>query len=181
MGMHGTILSLPGSKNPRGGARLPGPARPGGRRPAAWRRPPRRPPTRRPARWRRVLPRATAAARVWRHSPWLAPTVILIAVACFCAIVEGPLWRQSTPLAAVNLAFGVVLVFTGLMLRREPGQTVPAVALMLTGIFRCVDFIDAWNGPWPAYAIVFGGVDRLFGAWALLRYPNSALSAVRRR
>src|SRR5258707_9540761 len=60
-------------------------------------------------------------------------------------------------------------------------QSVPAVALMLAGIFRCVDFIDAWNGPWPAYAIVFGGVDRLFGAWALLRYPNSALSRVQRR
>ena len=51
-----------------------------------------------------------------------------------------------------------------------------AWALMLAGIFRSVDFIDAWNGPWPAYALVFGGVDRLFGAWALLRYPNSALS-----
>ena len=44
-----------------------------------------------------------------------------------------------------------------------------------------MDFIDAWNGPWPAYALVFGGVDRLFGAWALLRYPNSALSTLQRR
>lgn len=95
--------------------------------------------------------------------------------------MEGPLWRHSAALAAVNLAFALVLGLTGLMLRREPGQTVPAVALMLAGIFRCVDFIDAWNGPWPAYAIVFGGVDRLFGAWALLRYPNSALSRVQRR
>jgi signal transduction histidine kinase len=91
------------------------------------------------------------------------------------------LWRQSTALAAVNLAFALVLVFTGLMIRKEPGQGVPAVALMLAGIFRCVDFIDAWNGAWPAYAIVFGGVDRLFGGWALLRYPNSALSKVQRR
>ncbi len=91
------------------------------------------------------------------------------------------MWLQSTVLAAVNLAFALVLVFTGLMLRREPGQSVPAVALMLTGVFRCVDFIDAWNGPWPAYALVFGGVDRLFGGWALLRYPNSSMSRVQRR
>src|SRR5258707_7071976 len=67
------------------------------------------------------------------------------------------------------------------MLRREPGQRVTAWALMLCGLFRCVDFIDAWNGAWPAYTLVFGGVDRLFGGWALLRYPNSSLSRVQRR
>jgi signal transduction histidine kinase len=115
------------------------------------------------------------------RSSWLVTPLALIVIACFCAIVEGPLWRHSTALAAVNLAFALILALTGLMLRREPGQSIPAVALMLAGIFRCVDFIDAWNGPWPAYAIVFGGVDRLFGAWALLRYPNSALSRVQRR
>jgi signal transduction histidine kinase len=105
----------------------------------------------------------------------------LLAAAGSCALVEGPLWHQSTALAAVNLSFALVLVFTGLMLRKERGQRVPAVALMLAGIFRCVDFIDAWNGVWPAYAIVFGGVDRLFGGWALLRYPNPALSKAQRR
>jgi signal transduction histidine kinase len=121
-----------------------------------------------------------AAARHVR-SPWLVTPAILITTAGLCALVEGPLWQQSSVLAAVNLSFALVLVFTGLMLRTEPGQRVPAVALMLAGIFRCVDFIDAWNGAWPAYAIVFGGVDRLFGAWALLRYPNPALSRVQRR
>ncbi|HEX3957645.1 MAG TPA: histidine kinase [Trebonia sp.] len=114
-------------------------------------------------------------------SPWLVIPAGLIATAGFCALAEGPLWLQSTPLAAVNLGFALVMVLTGLMLRREPGQTVPAVALMLTGIFRCVDFIDAWNGAWPVYATIFGGVDRLFGGWALLRYPNSSLSRVQRR
>jgi signal transduction histidine kinase len=52
---------------------------------------------------------------------------------------------------------------------------------MLAGVFRSVDFIDAWNGPWPAYTLVFGGMDRVFGAWALLRYPNSSLSPLQRR
>ncbi len=151
--MRATIASLPAGKTWRGRAL-------GGR---PW--------LRRPYQWS------------LRHgsAPWLITTMVLTAIACFCALVEGPLWRHATALAAVNLAFALVLVFTGLMLRKESGQGVAAGALMLAGIFRCVDFIDAWNGPWAAYALVFGGVDRLFGAWALLRYPNSALPRLARR
>jgi len=114
--------------------------------------------------------------RQWRgHRSWLAAAVALVATGCFCVVVQGSLWTQDTTLAAVNLAMSLGLVLTGLMLRKEPGQRGTAWALMLAGVFRSVDFIDAWNGPWPAYALVFGGVDRLFGAWALLRYPNSSL------
>jgi signal transduction histidine kinase len=115
-----------------------------------------------------------------RH-PWLAATGILAAVACFCALVQGPQWRESAALATVNLAVSLLFVFTGLMLGREPGQRVTAWALILAGVFRSVDFIDAWNGPWAAYALVFGGVDRIFGAWALLRYPNTTLSRLQKR
>jgi signal transduction histidine kinase len=67
-------------------------------------------------------------------------------------------------------------VFTGLMLLREPGQRRVAFALMAAGIFRSLDFISSWN--WPAlevYGLIFGAVDRLFGAYALLRYPNPSL------
>jgi signal transduction histidine kinase len=151
--MRAPVLSLPGDRAWRSGAARRGQA----------------------TRW----PGQRALRRAW--PPWLTTTLLLAVTACFCALVEGPLWRQATALAAVNLAFALVLVFTGLMLRRESGQLVPAVALMLAGVFRCVDFIDAWNGPWPAYAIVFGGVDRLFGAWALLRYPSPSLSRLQRR
>jgi signal transduction histidine kinase len=147
------------------------------------------------------LPLRLSASRTWRGSaaggrertrrparlglwharrPWLAATGILIAVACFCALVQGPQWRESPVLATVNLAVSLLFVFTGLMLGKEPGQRVTAWALILAGIFRSVDFIDAWNGPWAAYALVFGGVDRIFGAWALLRYPKSALSRLQR-
>jgi signal transduction histidine kinase len=115
-----------------------------------------------------------------RH-PWLSTSAVLILVGSFCALVQGPQWRESVVLATVNLAMSLLFVFTGLMLRREQGQQVTAWALMLTGVFRSVDFIDAWHGPWPAYAIVFGGVDRIFGAWALLRYPDSKLSPLYRR
>jgi signal transduction histidine kinase len=126
--------------------------------------------------------RRPARLAIWHaRRPWLAVTGILLAVAGFCALVQGPQWRQSPALATVNLAVSLLFVFTGLMLGKEPGQRVTAWALILAGLFRSVDFIDAWNGPWPAYAQVFGGVDRLFGAWALLRYPNSALSTLQRR
>ena len=112
----------------------------------------------------------------WRvRSSWLATAAALVAATGFSALVQGPLWHQDAALAAVNLAVTLVFVFTGLMLRREPGQLGVAWALMLTGLFRSVDFIDAWNGPWPFYGLVFGGVDRLFGGYALLRYPNSSL------
>jgi signal transduction histidine kinase len=104
----------------------------------------------------------------------------LVGAGCFCALVQGPLWLHSTALAAMNLTVSLVWVCTGLMIRKEPGQRGVAWALVLAGIFRSVDFIDSWNGLWPAYGLVFGAVDRLFGAWALLRYPNSSLSRYQR-
>jgi signal transduction histidine kinase len=114
--------------------------------------------------------------RRWHgYRSWLVTVAALVVAGCFCALVQGPLWIQSTALAAVNLAVSLVFVFTGLMLRGEAGQRGVAWALILVGIFRSIDFIDAWNGAWPVYALVFGGVDRLFGAYALLRYPNSSL------
>ncbi|MGH3171338.1 MAG: sensor histidine kinase [Trebonia sp.] len=151
--MRATILSVPGSRTWRGSG-------PAGRDATRW----------------------SARLRLWpaRH-PRLAVTAALAAVACFSALVQGPQWRESAALATVNLAVSLVFVFTGLMLRREPGQQVTSWALMFAGIFRSVDFIDAWNGPWPAYTLVFGGVDRVFGAWALLRYPNSSLGTIQRR
>jgi signal transduction histidine kinase len=151
--MRATIPSLPVTK-PRHGAAAGG--RDGSRWPA-W-----------PARWQ--------ATR-----PWLFATAVLIAVAGFSVLVQGPQWRQSAALAMVNLAVCLAFVFIGLMLGREPGQRVTAAALMLAGVFRSVDFIDAWNGAWPAFTEVFGGIDRIFGAWALLRFPNSSLSVLHRR
>jgi len=117
-------------------------------------------------------PELLSRGRRW----YLLTAGILLAAAAFCALAEGPLWRQDTVLAAVNLAASVVFCFTGLMLRQEPGQRGVAWALILGGILRSVDFADAWNSaPSGVYELIFGGVDRLFGAWALLRYPNPAL------
>jgi len=118
---------------------------------------------------RDAAPQSGPSVACRRGRSWLGNAAALVAAGCFCAAVQGPLWIHATALATLNLAVSLVFVFTGLMLRKEPGQRGVAWALMLAGIFRSVDFIDSWNGPWPAYGLVFGGVDRLFGAWALLR------------
>jgi signal transduction histidine kinase len=109
------------------------------------------------------------------HHLWLT-VAITVAAGGFCALVQGPLWNQDAALAAVNLTTSVLFVFTGLMLGRERGQRGVAWALMIAGVLRSLDFADAWSGPlWVIYDLIFGAADRLFGAWALLRYPNASL------
>jgi signal transduction histidine kinase len=117
-----------------------------------------------------------------RHarSRWLATTAVLVAIGCLCALAEGPAWHPTTALCAVDLALALAYGFTGLMLRKEPGQGITGGALILAGLFRGTWLVENWNGPWPAYVIVFGAVDRLFGAWALLRYPNPCLTRLQR-
>ena len=168
--MRATILSLPGGRARR--RALPGGLRQG---PRGTRGLPR---IRRPGRQAASKP---SAARRSAASTWLGTAATLLVIGGLGALMEGPAWHKATALAAVNLALALAFSFTGLMLRREPGQRVAGAVLMLAGIFRCADVIDAWNGPWQAYEVVFGAADRFFGAWALLRYPNPSLSRLHRR
>ena len=112
----------------------------------------------------------------WRgYHLWLTAAVTL-AAGGFCALVQGPLWNTDAALAGANLAVSVLFVFTGLLLRREPGQRGVGWALMFVGVLRSLDFVDAWGAGWLAiYTLIFGAADRIFGAWALLRYPNPSL------
>jgi signal transduction histidine kinase len=127
------------------------------------------------AHWRQP-PRLS---RRWRL--YLLAGVVLVALACLDTVAELPVWRQSPALAAVNLSVSLTFIVTGLLLHEERGQRGVAWALLLAGAFRSLDFIDAWNtGPWPVYAVVFGAVDRVFGAWALLRYPRPRLDRIQR-
>jgi signal transduction histidine kinase len=114
--------------------------------------------------------------------PWRArrfrqvATAVLVVFACGSAAAQGTLWTHGPALAIVNVVTSLTFVLTGLTLYRQPGQRGVAWALILAGVCRSLDFADSWNaGPWPAYDIVFGGMDRVFGAWALLRYPNPRL------
>ncbi len=112
---------------------------------------------------------------------YLLAGAILTALGCLDTLAELPLWRQTPALATVNLGMSLAFILTGLLLRTEPGQRGVAWALILAGVFRSLDFIDAWNtGPWPVYAVVFGGIDRVFGGYAVLRYPRPALGRIQR-
>jgi signal transduction histidine kinase len=120
-------------------------------------------------------PSSAGPAFLARH-PYLVLTAAVLIISAFCALIQGALWSQAPTLAAMNLATSATFVATGLLLRRERGQNGMAWALILTGICRSVDFADtSLTGPMPFYGIVFGGIDRLFGGWALLRYPNPRL------
>ena len=112
---------------------------------------------------------------------YLLAGAILAALGCLATLAELPLWRETPALATVNLIMSLAFILTGLLLRTEPGQCGVAWALILASVFRSLDFIDAWNtGPWPVYAVVFGGIDRVFGAYAVLRYPRPALGRLQR-
>lgn len=122
----------------------------------------------------------TVARRGHRHpGTWrfcVRTAAILVALGGLGAVAQLPLWSQAPALAVVNLATSLTFILTGLLLHREPGQRGVAWALILAGVCRPLDFIDAWTGgPWPAYAVVFGGIDRVFGAWAVLRYLRPRL------
>ena len=112
----------------------------------------------------------------WRGRDYTLTAVVIFAAAGFCALVQGPVWNQDPALAGANLTVSVLFVFTGWMLRREPGQRGVAWALMIAGLLRSLDFVDAWSGaPWAIYDLLFGAADRVLGAYALLRYPNPSL------
>ena len=120
-------------------------------------------------------PRRTRLLRPHRNQDLLTAAV-LVTSGCACALVQGSTWSRATVLAVVNLATSLTFVGTGMLLREQPGQRRVAWALVLAGIMRSIDFSDALGwGPWPLYALIFGGMDRLVGAYALLRYPRPAL------
>jgi len=112
--------------------------------------------------------------RVPRQGVVVAAVVAAIAVG---AVAEGSLWADHTVLTTVNLLASAGLVGTGSWLATQQGQRGTGWALMLSGVTRPLGWLDAWpSGPWPLYSVVFGYVDSVFAAWALLRYPDARLS-----
>lgn len=105
---------------------------------------------------------------------------IVLASGAVCALLQGPLWGPHPLLAAVNVATSVTFICTGLILHRDPRTRAVGWALIVAGALRSVDFTDPLGGPWPFYTLVFGGMDRLFGAYALLRYPEPRLTRPQR-
>jgi signal transduction histidine kinase len=130
-------------------------------------------------------PRGTAQ-RLWSRlrlsgpHPGVLIAVILLVSGAVCALLQGPLWGPHPLLAAVNVATSVTFICTGLILYRDPRTRAVAWALIIAGALRSVDFTDPLGGPWPFYTLVFGGMDRLAGAYALLRYPEPRLTRPQR-
>ena len=127
-----------------------------------------------------------AARRLWSRlrlpgprpgpHPGVLIALILLVTGIACALLQGPLWGPLPLLATVNVATSVTFIGTGLILRRDPRNRAVAWALIIAGALRSVDFADPLGGPWPFYTLVFGGMDRLAGAYALLRYPEPRLT-----
>jgi signal transduction histidine kinase len=112
---------------------------------------------------------------------WLVTGLALAALGELDTVAQLPMWRDTPKLATVNLLMSLSFILAGLLLRQEEGQHGVAWALILAGAFRSLDFVDAWTGgPWAVYAVVFGGIDRVFGAYAVLRYARPALTRVER-
>ncbi len=111
----------------------------------------------------------------------LTVALVLAALGALAIVAQLPMWRDTPALATVNVIMSLAFILTGLLLRREDGQRGVAWALILAGVFRSLDFVDAWSGgPWAVYAVIFGGIDRVFGGYAVLRYPRPALSRIER-
>jgi len=112
-----------------------------------------------------------------RRRGYLLAAGVLLAAGAGSAVLQGTMWHTATVLSVVNVTTSLAFICTGLLLRRQPGQRRVAWALMLAGAFRSLDFANSFadSGPWPLYALVCGGLDRLVGAYALLRYPRPAL------
>ena len=127
-----------------------------------------------------------AARRLWSRlrlpgpHPGVLIALILLVTGVACALLQGPLWGPYPLLATVNVATSVTFIGTGLILRRDPRNRAVAWALIIAGALRSVDFTDPLGGPWPFYTLVFGGMDRLAGAYALLRYPEPRLTRPQR-
>jgi signal transduction histidine kinase len=112
---------------------------------------------------------------------WLTIGLVLAALGALDTLAQLPTWRDTPALATVNVIMSMAFILTGLLLRREDGQRGVAWALILAGVFRSLDFVDGWTGgPWAVYTVVFGGIDRIFGGYAILRYPRPALSRIER-
>jgi signal transduction histidine kinase len=119
--------------------------------------------------WAEVRPSLTRrrVGLIWR----------VFAVTALCAVADLPLWRHHPLLPAVNLPVTAGFTLTGLLLRDEPGQRATSWALILAGVTRPLGWLNDWGvGPFALYSVVFGYLDNLFGAWALLRYPHHRMA-----
>jgi signal transduction histidine kinase len=111
----------------------------------------------------------------WR----LAATVLT--TACLAALSMWPSLRDNAVIGVINLLVAVSFMATGVILGDEPAQQSTARALKLAAIFYLVSWWWTWPGDWevdplPLLSFLFGYLWFVFGALALLRYPEPVLN-----
>jgi signal transduction histidine kinase len=126
-----------------------------------------------------ATPSSPPPSRAWRA---LGLRLLLVAAVVvpvgggFALLAQWPLWVHDPVLAGINVLVTITFLMTAALLSEEPGQRTTAWALALAGVFYSLSWVNEWNvGPLPLIASVLGLLSDLFGAWALLRYPESRL------
>ncbi len=111
------------------------------------------------------------------------PAIAAAAVGMLAGVAaEGRLWESHPLLTTVNLVTTSAFVVTGLLLLEDRDQRGTAWLLILAGISLPLGWSDQWEaGPLPLYSVVFGYLSDIFGAVALLRYPETRLLPAHRR
>ncbi|MER5668618.1 sensor histidine kinase [Streptomyces mirabilis] len=104
------------------------------------------------------------------------PLFAVVGAVVFGLVAEGDLWVQHPLLTVVNLLLTTLNIIAGLVLFAEADQRVSGLALILCGVSNPLGWADQWDwGPLPLYSVLFGYISPVFGAWALIRYPDERM------
>jgi signal transduction histidine kinase len=131
--------------------------------------------------WTRRLRPADRITGLERWKPATVQAALVLAV-LLPAVAEGGLWVRHPLTTVVNLLVSAGAIGAGALLAGDAEQRVTGYVLIASGVARPLEWADEWvSGPGPLYAQVFEYLPIVFTAWALLRYPATALSPRRRR
>ncbi|MCW2864812.1 MAG: hypothetical protein JWP48_6520 [Actinoallomurus sp.] len=124
---------------------------------------------------------AVRAAGGQRWKPVAVQAALVLAV-LVPGIAEGGLWVRHPLTTVVNLVVSAGAIGAGALLAGDAEQRVTGYVLIASGVARPLRWADEWvSGPGPLYSAVFGYLSIVLTAWALLRYPSSAMGRRRRR
>ena len=115
------------------------------------------------------------------HRLVLTVAVVSILTAGASVLSLWPFWSSNPVLGVINLLVAVSLVVTGIVLGEVSYHRTTARMIVGAAVFWLMSWWWAWPpewqvGPLALLSNVFGYMWFVFGALALLRYPNAVLS-----
>jgi signal transduction histidine kinase len=129
------------------------------------------------------LPERSDIVQAGGSSHRLALTVAVVSILTAGASVLSlwPFWSSNPVLGVINLLVAVSLVVTGIVLGEVSYHRTTARMIVGAAVFWLMSWWWAWPpewqvGPLALLSNVFGYMWFVFGALALLRYPNAVLS-----